>query len=86
MAFVQRSAGGKIVGVFSSKQPGVPVEELADDHPELVARAAASSLSNILAEKRMVASASLAELALTKAMTDPLTPQAVKDYAQELVK
>lgn len=36
MRYIKRDETGKIVGEFARPQEGVPVEELPDDHPDLV--------------------------------------------------
>ena len=37
MAFIERNGGGIVKGVYRTKQPGIADEELANDHPDVVA-------------------------------------------------
>ena len=37
MVYVERDAQGKVKGVYGPKQPGYAEEELADDHPDILA-------------------------------------------------
>jgi len=37
IVYVQRNASGAIQGVFANKQPGLAEEQLASDHPDVVA-------------------------------------------------
>ncbi|HBT44293.1 MAG TPA: hypothetical protein DEB21_20520, partial [Rhodospirillaceae bacterium] len=48
MTYVQRGAGGAIVGFFANMQPGIAEEFLADDDPEMVALAAAQADAEVI--------------------------------------
>lgn len=44
MPYVQRDAGGNIIGRFANRQPGYAEEFLQDDAPEIVALASADAV------------------------------------------
>lgn len=67
MRYVQRDIVGKLVGHFANPQPGYAEEEVADDHPDIVAKHAPKpqrksdldALRELLIEKQIVTQAEI---------------------------
>lgn len=47
--FIERDGGGAIKGVYRQRQPGYAEEELADDHPDVLAFHAATPATPLAA-------------------------------------